>query len=440
MKIDRRQFIAGGLASLLITPLLNRVAHAGTPAKKLIVILARGAWDVANVFDPRAPGDANIDGPWRQLPGGEIDYTTEKIAQIGNLTFGYNDTNGSIGYRPNVSSFFSEWSDLCLVVNGVASGTIVHDLARTRVLTGARGANPDLGAIFGNEKKASAPIGYMDFSGEARIGNLGASTAQIGQRGQLEILLNDEIVGIPGPQGSGLTYPLFAPTNTDHDAIQAWLTKRENRLKTRWEDGGPNTQQLANLAGSRAAAEDLRASSDKLNELINLGAEMNLQSQLDLGIKLLNDELCQSVLLDTGFGWDTHDNNSGQNGLFDQLFTELNYLASELTRQKLEEEVLVVVLSEFTRTPKLNATGGKDHWPVISALLFGAGIEGGRTIGKTSDTLGSEPVNLSTGAYDVNGTVPDYGNLIAGILEAAGIENIGDYLPGSTPYSAIKGV
>ena len=117
MKIDRRQFIAGGLASLLITPLLNRVANAATPAKKMIVILSRGAWDVANVFDPRAPGDANVDGPWRQLPGGEIDYTTEKIARAGNLTFGYNDTNGSIGYRPNVSSFFSEWSDLCVVVN-----------------------------------------------------------------------------------------------------------------------------------------------------------------------------------------------------------------------------------------------------------------------------------------------------------------------------------
>ena len=440
MKIDRRQFIAGGLASLLITPLLNRVAHAGTPAKKLIVILARGAWDVANVFDPRAPGDANVDGPWRQLPAGAIDYTDEKIANIGNLSFGYNDTNGSIGYRPNVSSFFNQWSDLCVVVNGVSSGTIVHDLARTRVLTGGRDTSPDLGAIFGHEKKANAPIGYMDFAGEGRIGNLGASTAQIGQRGQLEILLNDEVVGIPGPQGSGLTYPLFAPTNTEHDAIQAWLTKRQNRLRTGWEDGGPNTLQLANLAGSHAAAEDLRASSDELNELINLGADMDLPTQLDLGIKLLNDELCQSVLLDTGFGWDTHDDNSEQSGLFDQLFAGLNYLGSELTRQKLEEEVLVVVLSEFTRTPKLNVTGGKDHWPVISSLLFGAGIEGGRTIGKTSDTLGSEPVNLSTGAYDVNGTVPDYGNLIAGILEAAGIENIGDYLPGSTPYSAIKGV
>ena len=168
---------------------------------------------------------------------------------------------------------------------------------------------------------------------------------------------------------------------------------------------------------------------------------MDLRAQLDLGIKLLQDELCQSILVDTGFGWDTHDNNALQSTLFNDLFEELLYLSSDkLTRQQLEEEFLVVALSEFTRTPKLNAEGGKDHWPVISALLFGAGIQGGRTIGKTNELLGSEPVNLNTGAYDPNGTVPDYGNLVAGILEVAGIENIGDYLPGSTPYSAIKGV
>ena len=69
MKIDRRQFIAGGLASLLVSPLLNRVAIAGTPAKKLIVILARGAWDVTHVFDPRPPGDPLVDGPWVQDEG-----------------------------------------------------------------------------------------------------------------------------------------------------------------------------------------------------------------------------------------------------------------------------------------------------------------------------------------------------------------------------------
>ena len=428
MKIDRRQFIAGGLASLLITPLLNRVARASAPAKKLIVILARGAWDVTHVFDPRPSGDLFVDGPWVQDEG-------EEIKRIGNLIFGENGTT-----RPFATDFFEQWSDLCVVVNGVASGTIVHDLARTRVLTGNRDASPDLGAIFGHEKKLSAPIGYMDFSGEGRIGNLGASTAQIGQRGQLGVLINDELVEIPGPRTKDYNYPLFTPTDADQDAIQAWLTKRENRLKTGWEDGGPSTQQLANLAGSRGAAADIRASSSALNEHIQVGSSMNLEAQLDLGITLLQDELCQSILVDTGYGWDTHDDNTQQNVNFNLFFKELLGVGQKLTRQQLEEEFLIVALSEFTRTPKLNGEGGKDHWPVISALLFGAGIQGGRTIGKTSEKLGSEPVNLNTGAYDPNGIVPDYGNLIAGILEAAGVDNIGDYLPGSTPYSAIKGV
>ena len=440
MKIDRRQFVTGGLATLLSAPLLSRIALAANPAKKLIVINARGAWDVTHVFDPRAPGDNYVDGPWRQQPGGPIDSTNEKIETIGSLTFGYNDRPVLSGGRPNVSAFFDQWSDLCVVVNGVSSGTIVHDTARARVLTGNRQSDPDLAAIFGHENKGSAPIGYMDFSGQGLIGNLGESTAQIGTVGQLEILLNDNIVGLPGPRGTPLTYPLFTPTSTDHDAIQSWLTKREARLRTGWDDGGHNTQQLANLVSSRASAADLRASGDEISDLIDLGKNLDIVDQIDLAVKLLNDDICQSVQIDTGFGWDSHDDNTVQNQHFDLLFAGLSYLGGQLTRQRLENDVLVVVLSEFTRTPKLNATGGKDHWPVISALAFGAGIQGGRTIGKTSETLGTEPVNLNTGQYDTNGVVPDYGNLIAGILDAAGVQNVGTYLPGVTPYTAIKGV
>ena len=104
----------------------------------------------------------------------------------------------------------------------------------------------------------------------------------------------------------------------------------------------------------------------------------------------------------------------------------------------LEEDVLVVVLSEFTRTPKLNADNGKDHWPVASAFLFGAGIQGSRTIGKTSETLGAEPVNLATGTYDADGVVPDYSHLIAGILEASGVDSA-THLPGVDPYTGIIG-
>jgi hypothetical protein len=51
---------------------------------------------------------------------------------------------------------------------------------------------------------------------------------------------------------------------------------------------------------------------------------------------------------------------------------------------------LVMVSSEFGRTPKINPTGGRDHWPrVFSTMLAGGGMKTGHVIGAT-DRLGGE--------------------------------------------------
>ena len=51
------------------------------------------------------------------------------------------------------------------------------------------------------------------------------------------------------------------------------------------------------------------------------------------------------------------------------------------------ETTLVVATGEFGRTPKLNAAGGRDHWPgVWSAVLAGGGIRGGQVVGASDRT------------------------------------------------------
>jgi uncharacterized protein (DUF1501 family) len=74
------------------------------------------------------------------------------------------------------------------------------------------------------------------------------------------------------------------------------------------------------------------------------------------------------------------------------------------------------------RTPKLNAGGGKDHWPVTSAMLLGAGVRGGRVIGATDDSLGALSLDLASGAADPKGRQLQTGNLVAGVLEHVGVD------------------
>jgi uncharacterized protein (DUF1501 family) len=104
--------------------------------------------------------------------------------------------------------------------------------------------------------------------------------------------------------------------------------------------------------------------------------------------------------------WDTHQNNekSLRDRLcprFDQAF---DALLDELADSGLLDETLVVVMGEFGRTPKINKSGGRDHWgSVFSVALAGAGIEG-QVIG-ASDKIGAFPDERPVRPPDLAATI-----------------------------------
>ena len=66
---------------------------------------------------------------------------------------------------------------------------------------------------------------------------------------------------------------------------------------------------------------------------------------------------------------------------------------------------MVVIASEFGRTPRMNPSGGRDHWSrASSVLLFGAGVKKGAVAGKT-DARGEEPAELPVSPTDLYATV-----------------------------------
>jgi uncharacterized protein (DUF1501 family) len=65
------------------------------------------------------------------------------------------------------------------------------------------------------------------------------------------------------------------------------------------------------------------------------------------------------------------------------------------------ESTMVVVMGEFGRTPKLNMTGGRDHWPKVqSVLMAGGGLTGGVVVGK-SNSKAEEPAERPLRPEDV---------------------------------------
>jgi uncharacterized protein (DUF1501 family) len=88
----------------------------------------------------------------------------------------------------------------------------------------------------------------------------------------------------------------------------------------------------------------------------------------------------------THSNYDTHHENFDfhieQLGEFDRPFATL---LEDLAQRGLLEHTLVVVMSEFGRTPQINRNYGRDHWgKAWSVALAGCGIKGGAVVGKTN--------------------------------------------------------
>lgn len=105
-------------------------------------------------------------------------------------------------------------------------------------------------------------------------------------------------------------------------------------------------------------------------------------------------------------GWDHHSNIKSSFERFGpQLDQGLARLIRDLDERGMLKRTLVLVSSEFGRTPKINGTNGRDHWPrVFSVMMAGGGVKEGYIHG-ASDPLGGEPDRDAVGPEDLAKTM-----------------------------------
>lgn len=116
----------------------------------------------------------------------------------------------------------------------------------------------------------------------------------------------------------------------------------------------------------------------------------------------------------TSYGWDTHgDNFNGHLSLapkFDQAFAAV---IEDLAERGMLEHVLVIAMSEFGRTPRINGHFGRDHWPEAWSLaMSGCGIKRGIVVGRTNE-LGTF---VDSDEYDI-------GHMFHTWFQALGVES-----------------
>jgi hypothetical protein len=105
-------------------------------------------------------------------------------------------------------------------------------------------------------------------------------------------------------------------------------------------------------------------------------------------------------------GWDHHERIAdGMRNQLPPVDQAYSALIEDLDSRGLLDETLVLLSTEFGRSPKVNKTGGRDHWPgVFSVVLAGGGVKRGYVHG-ASDSTASAVESKAVGPEDLARTV-----------------------------------
>lgn len=396
--LSRRTMLRSVAASAAAaTAGISPLVRAATGERKFIFFFAGGGWDVTSVFDPHFDVD-----------GVDMDALAEP-GLAGNIAY----TTGAD--RPNVTRYFDRWAGRTCIVNGVNAHSVGHESATQIMLTGTSASSfPDWPALLAGKARGEYPLPHLVFGGPSYAGTYGSAVVRAGG-GTLLDLLDASIVG-----ASDRPAPVFQTPSDSmidayvHQRVARFAAEREGAGRTRADSMLANLERDMELEGRRFEAG-----------LADLGSTM-----LDQGVKAaemirLGLSRCAMIGIDGGF--DTHGNPS-QADNFDAWFAALDGLMEYLATTPgnstpyLIDEVVVVGMSEFGRTPKYNGGNGRDHWPFGSVFLAGSGIRGNQNVGATDDDLLSLPIDFETGLPAADGDIPGCENVGCALLKLGGID------------------
>src|SRR5437588_1410527 len=410
---SRREFLFVGLVGSLGLTLGNlfklRAASAGAKAKaqSVINIFLPGGIAAQESFDPKLFAPIEYRGPLgtvkTKLDGVSFSEQLKETAKIADrICVIRSMTHGEADHDRGTHNMFTGWRPSPAVQYPSMGSIVSHEL-------GPRNDLPPYVCIP-NQPNTFAGTGFLGSAyGPFSIGSDPA-------RGQFKV----RDLNLP----SGIDEKRFAERRAMRAAVDAHFSSLE---KSDALDGMDAFYQRAYaMMSSDKAREafDLNKETDKLRDEYG----RNAAGQRMLLARRLVQAGVRFVSLTYG-GWDHHDNirNGVTNQMpkFDQAFAAL---IRDLDQRGMLDSTLVVVTTEFGRTPKINKTAGRDHYPkVFSIVMAGGGIKQGHVHGST-DPTGSEPDNDPL-------MVADYA---ATIYQLLGIDWEKNLMAGTRPVKIIK--
>ncbi len=386
-RFARRDFLCiGGLAiGGLTLPNLLRAEQASGPratGKSIINIYLAGGPTHLDTFDLKPTAAREFRGEFMPIqtnvPGMEICELMPKLAQLGDKFSVVRSISGlHEEHAPNYSD--SGWSELSL-----------------KNIGGRPGIGSVMSKLWGPSQTTghgTAPT-FVDLTGWTKTGFVGQVNAGFRPDGE-------------GRQNLSLNGRVSLKRLDDRRALLSGL----DRLQRNVDQSGmltaidSYTERAAGIvtSGELAKAIDLRQEDPR--QLQRYGTDNGMGNDRFVMARRLIQSGVRCVSLSWG-SWDTHgDNFNAMRRQLPPLDQGLSALIDDLDAHGLLESTIIMMSGEFGRTPRINPTAGRDHWPRTSFFfLAGGGMRHGQMIGATSRN-GEEPIERPVNIQNVFHTV-----------------------------------
>jgi hypothetical protein len=347
----------------------NYESKEGT-AKSVIFIFLPGGMAHQESFDPKPYAPLEYRGPLNSietsLPGVRFSEVFPQMAKIANKTVICRSmTHGEAAHERGTHNMFTGYRPSPALQYPSMGSVVAHEF-------GPRKNLPPY-VLIPNLPTPYAGTGYLSSSYAGF--SLGADPANDGFRVQ--------DLALPGGVDDGR----FGRRQKLLDVVNNHFKAREKSDSMEAVD--TFYQRAYGLIGSQEARDAFDIS--KEDAAVRDAYGRNQAGSRMLLARRLVEAGVRFVTLTYG-GWDYHDNIAG--GMKAQcppLDQALATLINDLDSRGLLDSTLVCLSSEFGRTPKINGTAGRDHWPkVFNILMAGGGLKRGLAWG-TSDATASEP-------------------------------------------------
>ena len=363
------------------------------PAKSVIHIYLPGGMAHQESWDPKPFAPLEYRGPFgsikTKIPGVHFSENFKESAKIADkITICRSMTHGEAAHERGTHNMFTGYKPSPAIKFPSFGSVVSHEL-------GSRKNLPPYVCVP-NVPNEFAGSGYLSSS----YGPFGLGSDPANEKFEVRDL------SLP----KGMTQDRFSKRRSLLDTVDDHFRRVEKSDSLGAMDKFYN--EAYSLINSKEAREafDMSKETEKVKERYG----KNSAGQRMLLARRLVESGVRFVSLSYG-GWDMHQNiESGFNKYGPDLDKAFASLISDLDERGMLDSTLVMMSSEFGRTPKINKDNGRDHYPrVFSVALAGGGITRGQVYG-SSDAFATAPEDnplsvedLATTVYDRIGIVAD---------------------------------